>query len=74
MGWNANTKKLRVPSVISDLQPTASGTAGKGYQLPSLNCASNPDYPSWLKGVVYLHWDGTKIWEYSDLVQKPCGM
>jgi hypothetical protein len=73
MGWNAITGVLTTPSVISDLVPTASGTAGNGYQLPSITCAPNPDYPTWLKGIVYLHWNGTTITENAGLVSKPCG-
>jgi hypothetical protein len=74
MGWSANTCTLATPSVISDLVPTASGTGGKGYQLPSLTCAPNSDYPTWLKGVVYLQWNGTTITENAGLVNKPCGL
>lgn|GEM_PF-2080636 len=74
MGWNASTGKLTTPSIISDLVPTASGTAGKGYQLPSTTCAPNPDYPTWLKGIVYLQWNGSSLTENSGLITKPCGM
>jgi hypothetical protein len=74
MGWNANTSTLATASVISDLVPTATGTAGKGYQLPSTTCAANADYPTWLKGVVYLHWNGSALSENRDLVTKPCNM
>ena len=61
MGWNANTSTLTTPSIISDLVPTASGTSGKGYQLPSTTCAANADYPTWLKGIVYLQWNGSSL-------------
>ena len=74
MGWNAGTATLTTPSVISDLTPTASGMAGKGYQLPSTTCAANSDYPTWLKGVVYLSWNGASITEMPGLVTKPCGL
>jgi len=78
MGYNANALTLTTPSVISDLTPTASGTSGKGYQVPSTTCISSgfiySDYPTWLKGVVYLHWNGTSLTENADLVTKPCGM
>ena len=74
MGWNANTSTLTTPSIISDLVPTASGTSGKGYQKPSTTCAANGDYPTWLKGVVYLHWNGTALTENAGLVNKPCGL
>jgi hypothetical protein len=73
MGWNALKSTLTPLSVISDLVPTASGTAGKGYQLPSITCAPNPDYPTWLKGIVYLHWNGSSLTENAGLVTKPCG-
>ena len=74
MGWNANTSTLTTPSVISDLVPTASGTSGKGYQKPSTTCAANSDYPTWLKGIVYLQWNGSSLSENGDLVTKPCNM
>ena len=74
MGWNANTSTLTTPSIISDLVPTASGTSGKGYQKPSTTCAANADYPTWLKGIVYLQWNGSSLSENSDLVTKPCNM
>ena len=65
---------LDTPSIISDLMPTAVGAVGKGYQLPSSACSPNSLYPTWLKGVVYLHWDGTNITERGGLVSKPCGL
>ena len=74
MGWNANTSMLTTPSIISDLVPTASGTSGKGYQKPSTICAANADYPTWLKGVIYLHWNGSSLTESGDLITKPCNM
>jgi hypothetical protein len=75
MGYNANTGVLTTPSFISDLVPTAGAAAGKGVQLPSTICnPSDPDYPTWLKGIVYLYYDGIHIWENTDLVTVPCGM
>ena len=80
MGWNASTSTLTNPSIIYDLQPTAVGTTGKGYQLSSTVCDPSTtdelylDYPRWLKGIVYLHWDGTQLWENPGLVTKPCGL
>jgi hypothetical protein len=80
MGWNANTATLTTPSVISDLKASSTHSAGKGYQPASTTCApvNAPDgtalYPTWLKGVVYLHWNGTSITENADLVTKPCGL
>jgi hypothetical protein len=81
MGWNASTSRLTTPSVISDLIATAVGSApyysavaGKGYQLPSTTCAPNADYPTWLKGIVYLQWNGAALTENAGLVNKPCGL
>ena len=71
MGWNGSS--ARNPSVIYDLTPTASGTAGKGYQPPG-PCNADPYFPTWLKGVVYLKWNGTSITENGGLITKPCGM
>ena len=61
MGWDAPTSTLTAPSVISDLVPTASGTAGKGYQKPSTTCAANADFPAWLKGIVHLQGERLRI-------------
>ena len=81
MGWDATTATLTTPTVISDLVATAVGSgpyysmvAGKGFQLPSTTCAANADYPTWLKGIVYLQWNGTSLTENADLVTKPCGL
>ena len=74
MGWNANTSTLTPDTPIYDLTPAASGVSKKGYQLPSTTCAANADYPAWLKGVVYLQWNGSSLTENSDLVTKPCNM
>jgi hypothetical protein len=79
MGYNANSKTLANPSAIYDLQPTASGASSAGYQLPSTTCVTSGPvftyYPAWLKGVVYLQWNGSTqtITENADLVTKPCG-
>ena len=52
----------------------ASGAAGRyGYQPPG-PCAPDPQFPIWLKGVVYLHWNGSRLTENSGLITKPCGM
>lgn len=72
-GYNANTKTLTAHSIIADLVPTAGNISGDGFQLPSTTCAPNADYPTWLKGIVYLHWNGTSLTENADLVSKPCG-
>jgi hypothetical protein len=59
--------------VIADMKPTASGMTGKGYQPPGA-CAPDQFYPTWLKGIVYLSWNGSSITEMPGLVQKPCGL
>lgn len=62
------------PSLVYDLTPTVDA-AGNGYQQPSSTCASSDtDYPTWLKGIVYLHWNGTSLTENVGLVTKPCGL
>jgi hypothetical protein len=58
---------------IEDLTATSAGSAGKGYRPPG-PCAPQPDYPDWLKGVVYLHLEGSTIIEKGGLVNKPCGL
>jgi hypothetical protein len=77
MGYDPLTRTLTVPSIISDLQAGCAQCAGKGYQLPG-NCASVTDYPTWLKGIVYLTasgWtNGATISENAGLVTKPCNM
>lgn len=74
LGWNAVTSTLTTPSIISDLVPTTGGTSTKGYQQPSTVCAANADYPTWLKGIVYLHWNGTSLTQNAGLVSRPCGL
>jgi hypothetical protein len=76
MGYAAGTKALTTPSTISDLVPTAGGMTGKGYQLPSIVCNSNSNYPTWLKGIVYLQWHSatSAITQNFDLVTLPCGL
>jgi hypothetical protein len=73
MGWNYSTQTATANSVIYDLTPTAGGTSGKGYQPPGA-CAADSLYPTWLKGVVYLQWNGSTLTENAGLVNKPCGM
>jgi hypothetical protein len=79
MGWNANTNSMTSLSVLDDLTPSSAHSAGRGFQLASTTCDSSTtddlatDYPTWLHGIVYLHWNGASITENSDLVTKPCG-
>jgi hypothetical protein len=56
--------------VYSLIKPTIAATS-VGYQPPGA-CAPDPNYPRWLKGVVHLHWDGTRLTEVDGLVTKPC--
>ncbi len=58
--------------VIADLTPSG-GAAGKGYQPPG-PCTADPYFPTWLKGVVYLSWNGSSLTENSGLITKPCNM
>jgi hypothetical protein len=60
-------------TAIADLSPKAVGMTGKGYQLPG-PCAADPYFPTWLKGVVYLSWNGSALNENTGLITKPCGM
>lgn len=73
MGWNYSSQTATALLIISDLTPTASGTAGKGYQPPG-PCAPDPLYPTWLKGIVYLYWTGSAIVQRHGLVTTPCGL
>jgi hypothetical protein len=59
-------------SVYINVKPTLAPTF-MGYQPPG-SCTPDAYYPTWLKGVVYLHWNGSAITENTGLVNKPCGM
>ena len=72
MGYNAVTATLTTLTPISDLQSTYTAS-DKGYQLPSTTCAANADYPTWLKGLNTLHWNGSQIIEVAGNATKPCG-
>ncbi|HVX56455.1 MAG TPA: hypothetical protein VHA37_01875 [Candidatus Saccharimonadales bacterium] len=74
MGYDAVTGTLTTPSVISDLTPTASGSTSKGFQRPTMSCSSNADFPTALKGIVYLHWTGSIVEQRAGLANVPCGM
>jgi hypothetical protein len=79
MGWDARNNSMHTPSVISDLQAGCAHCGGKGFQLPSINCTPNPDYPAWLKGLNYLHaldgfTAGSRLVEKMGLTTKPCNM
>ena len=60
-------------TAVADLTPTAGGMTGKGYQAPGA-CIADPYFPTWLKGVVYLSWNGSTLSENSGLIRKPCNM
>jgi hypothetical protein len=49
------------------------GAVGHGYQPPG-SCAADAYYPTWLKGVVYLQWNGSALTENSGLITKPCNL
>ena len=57
--------------VASNLASSAG--VGLGYAAPG-PCAPDPYFPIWLKGIVYLHWDGTSLTEHAGLITKPCGL
>jgi hypothetical protein len=59
-------------NVYNLIKPTIAATS-VGYQPPG-SCTQAPYYPTWLKGVVYLHWDGTDLTEVDGLITKPCGL
>jgi hypothetical protein len=44
-----------------------------GYQPPK-SCEPDNFYPTYLKGIVYLHWDGTSLAEMDGLLTKPCDL
>lgn len=74
MGYDAFSGTLTTNTPISDLTTTTSGTSGKGYQKPAQTCpATDADFPSHLKGLVYLHWTGTQVEQRAGLVNVPCG-
>ncbi len=56
--------------IAADLKPSG-GAAGDGYQAPGA-CAADAYFPTWLKGVVYLHWTGSSLTENAGLITKPC--
>ena len=58
--------------VVADLMPSG-GAIGKGYQPPGA-CTADAYFPTWLKGVVYLSWDGSSLTENSGLITKPCNL
>jgi hypothetical protein len=80
MGWNAATNSMTSLSVLDDLTAQCAQCTGKGFQLPSTTCVSSgdihTDFPPWLKGLVYLHWNSgsSTITQKADLATKPCGM
>ena len=58
--------------VAAKVRPSG-GAVANGYQPPG-PCAPDPYYPDWLKGLVYLHWNGSGLTENSGLITKPCNM
>jgi hypothetical protein len=58
--------------VAADLAPSGAAV-GKGYQPPG-PCTADPFFPTWAKGLVYLHWNGAGLTENAGLITKPCGV
>lgn len=75
MGWNYASQTATSLTPVSDLAPTNSTalSAGVGSIQPG-PCAPNARWPTWLKGIVYLQWNGTSLTENAGLVQKPCNV
>ena len=58
--------------VYNAIRPTIAPTS-VGYQPPK-SCRPDDLYPAYLKGINYLHWDGTGLTEVDGLVTKPCDL
>jgi hypothetical protein len=56
--------------VYEGIRPTTAPTT-VGYQPPT-SCRPDELYPTYLKGIVYLHWDGNGLTEVDGLLTKPC--
>ncbi len=59
-------------NIAANLAPSGAAV-GKGYRPPG-PCAPDPYFPAWLKGVVYLHWNGSSLTENGGLITMPCSM
>jgi hypothetical protein len=59
-------------SVYAHVTPSIAPTT-IGYAPPGA-CTPDPLFPIWLKGIVYLQWDGTKVVQKAGLITMPCGM
>ena len=59
-------------NVYNNIKPTIAPLS-VGYQPPG-PCAADPYYPAWLKGIVYLSWNGSSITENDGLITKPCSL
>jgi hypothetical protein len=57
--------------VAANLKPSVA--VGKGYQRAG-PCRPDPYFPVWLKGIVFLHWNGSRLTEDTGLITKPCDM
>jgi hypothetical protein len=63
-------------NVAADLRAGAGGPPVSnlsGYLAPG-PCATDPFFPTWLKGVVFLQRNGSAITESAGLITQPCGM
>lgn len=60
--------------ILSTLLILASAPACPQFLMSGVVVSGFTLYPAWLKGIVYLQWNGTSLTENSGLVTKPCGM
>jgi hypothetical protein len=71
-------------NVWGHLTPTTPGAVGKGYTPPPTGCGGTTlvggpadgkkAFPTWLKGIVTLHWTGTKVVQIAGQLDMPCGL
>lgn len=67
---NVTDCMLNKYGVYNAIRPT-SAPSTVGYRPPT-SCGPDELYPTYLKGIVYLHWDGTHLTEVDGLLTKPC--
>lgn len=76
---NVTTCMLTGFGVYTKITPSNAPTT-IGYIPPSTGCSTTTlsngttSFPSWLKGIVYLHWTGSIIQQRAGLITAPCGM
>jgi hypothetical protein len=69
---NVTDCMLNKYGVYNAIRPTTAPTT-VGYQPPT-SCRPDELYPTYLKGIVYLHWDGIGLTEVDGLLTKPCAL